>query len=234
MISFLSSVFKSIVIFTLFLLVPGFSYSQFSTRYSTFDIDTFTQDLDVVIKNQVFNEGQDSIYLAWRRTINDFPSARWTGTSICDNVNCAAPQISQRNFDAIAPGDSSRLDMHFLTNGYAGEATTEIIIWDINDSINSVQVVPYSFKNDPSNVTSNLLLLDEGDINLSVVNGYVQLSAARDIRLTVNVYDLLGNQVKSASCNGMLSLDIRDLPATMYFVQVLQGSTLVKTQSFVR
>ena len=234
MTSFLSSVFKSIVIFTLFLLVPGFSYGQFTTRYSTFNIDTFSQDLDVVIKNQVFNEGQDSIYLAWRRTINDFPSARWTGTSICDNVNCAAPQISQRNFDAIAPGDSSRLDMHFLTNGYAGEATVELIVWDVNDSINSVQVIPYSFKNDPSNATSISDILKEEDVELSVVNGYVQLSAARDTRLMVNVYDLLGNQVKSAVCDGQLSMDIRDLLKTMYFVQVLQGSTLVKTQSFVR
>ncbi|MBB00568.1 MAG: hypothetical protein CMN34_06520 [Saprospirales bacterium] len=234
MTSFSSSVFKSIVIFTLFLFVSGFSYGQFTTRYSTFNIDTFSQDFDVVLKNQVFNEGQDSIYLAWRRTINDFPSAKWTGTSICDNVNCAAPQISQRNFDAIAPGDSSRLDMHFLTNGYAGEAITEIIVWDINDSINSAQVVPYSFKNDPSNVISNMLLLDEGDINLAVINGHVHLDASAATRLEVHIYDLLGNQVKSVVCNGVLSLDIRDLPKTMYFVQVLQGSTIVKTQSFVR
>ena len=92
----------------------------------------------------------------------------------------------------------------------------------------------FTFKNDPSFATSISDILSEEDIDLSVVNGYVQLSATSDARLTVNVYDLLGNQVKSASCNGMLSLDVRDLPATMYFVQVLQGSTLVKTQSFVR
>ena len=225
---------KPIAIFTFALFISVSAYGQFTTKYNTFSVDTFSQDVDVVIKNQVFNEGQDSIYLAWQRTVNDFPLPKWTGTSVCDNVSCAPPQISQRNFNVIAPGDSSRLDMHFLTNGYAGEATVELIVWDVNDSINSVQVIPYSFKNDPSNATSLSDILKEGDVELSVVNGYVQLSAARDTRLMVNVYDLLGNQVKSAVCDGQLSMDIRDLPKTMYFVQVLQGSALVKTQSFVR
>tara|TARA_B100000925_G_scaffold80437_2_gene57066 strand:+ start:2075 stop:2779 length:705 start_codon:yes stop_codon:yes gene_type:complete len=234
MTSFLSSVFKSIVIFTLFLLLPGFSYGQFTARYSAYSVDTFSQDVDVVLKNHVFNVGFDSVYLAWQRTVNVYPTAKWSGTSVCDNVSCAPPQISQRNFNVIAPGDSSRLDMHFLTNGYAGEATVELIVWDVNDSINSVQVIPYSFKNDPSNATSISDILKEEDVEMSVVNGYVQLSAARDTRLMVNVYDLLGNQVKSAVCDGQLSMDIRDLPKTMYFVQVLQGSALVKTQSFVR
>ena len=234
MTTYLSSMLRPVAIFTLVLLISGSSFGQFTTRYNTYSIDTFSQDVDVILKNQVFNVGLDSIYLAWQRTVNDYPTAKWSGTSVCDNVNCAAPQISQRNFKAIAPGDSSRLDMHFLTNGFSGEATAELRVWDINDSVNSVQVIPYAFKNDPSFATSIYDILSEEDVELSVVNGYVQLSAARDTRLTVNVYDLLGNQVKSASCNGMLSLDVRDLPATMYFVQVLQGSTLVKTQSFVR
>ena len=225
---------RPVAIFTLVLLISGSSFGQFSIRYNTYSVDTFSQDVDVILKNQVFNVGFDSIYLAWQRTVNDYPTAKWSGTSVCDNVNCAAPQISQRNFKAIAPGDSSRLDMHFLTNGFSGEATAELRVWDINDSVNSVQVIPYAFKNDPSFATSIYDILSEEDVELSVVNGYVQLSAARDTRLTVNVYDLLGNQVKSASCNGILSLDVRDLPATMYFVQVLQGSKLVKTQSFVR
>ena len=225
---------KPIAIFTFALFISVSAYGQFTTKYNTFSVDTFSQDVDVVIKNQVFNEGQDSIYLAWQRTVNNFPLTKWTGTSVCDNVSCAPPQMSQRNFNVIAPGDSSRLDMHFLTNGYSGEATAELLVWDINDSANSVQVIPYAFKNDPSFATSISDILREEDIDLSVVNGHVQLSATSDARLTVNVYDLLGNQVKSASCNGMLSLDVRDLPATMYFVQVLQGSTLVKTQSFVR
>ena len=225
---------KPLAIFTFALFISVSAYGQFTTKYNTFSVDTFSQDVDVVIKNQVFNDGQDSIYLAWQRTVNNFPLPKWTGTSVCDNVSCAPPQMSQRNFNVIAPGDSSRLDMHFLTNGYAGEATSELLVWDINDSANSVQVIPYAFKNDPSFATSISDILREEDIDLSVVNGHVQLSATSDARLTVNVYDLLGNQVKSASCNGMLSLDVRDLPATMYFVQVLQGSTLVKTQSFVR
>lgn len=232
--SFSSSILKVITFFTMILFVASSSYGQFTTRYSSFSVDSFSQEVDIVLKNQVFNDSQDSIFLAWRRTVNDFPAAKWSGTSVCDNVNCAAPQISQRNFDAIAPGDSSRLDMHFLTNGFSGEATAELIVWDINDSVNSVQVIPYSFKNDPSFATNVYDVLSEEDINLSVVNGYVQLSATSDSRLTVNVYDLLGNQVKSVRCDGQLSMDIRDLPKTMYFVQVLQGSALVKTQSFVR
>ena len=234
MTNYLSAILRPLAIFTLVLFISGSSYGQFTTKYNTYNVDTFSQDVDVILKNQVYNVGFDSVYLAWHRTVNDYPTAKWSGTSVCDNVNCAAPQISQRNFKAIAPGDSSRLDMHFLTNGFSGEATAELLVWDINDSVNSVQVIPYSFKNDPSFATNVYDVLSEEDVNLSVVNGYVQLSATSDARLMVNVYDLLGNQVKSASCNGMLSLDVRDLPATMYFVQVLHGSTLVKTQSFVR
>ena len=209
-------------------------FAQFTMESLLYNVETYSEDFEIVIKNNVFNSGQDSITTAWLRVVNDYPAARWTGTSICDNINCASPSVSSREMLPIAPGDSSRLDVHFLTNGFTGDGDVEILIWDVSDSAGSVQTISFAVKNDPSFATSVSDVLSEEDIDLSVVNGHVQLSAASDARLTVSVYDLLGNQVKSASCNGMLSLDVRDLPATMYFVQVLQGSTLVKTQSFVR
>ena len=209
-------------------------FAQFTMESLSYNVETYSEDFEIVIKNNVFNSGQDSITTAWLRVVNDYPVARWTGTSICDNINCASPSVSSREMLPIAPGDSSRLDVHFLTNGFTGDGNVEILIWDVSDSAGSVQTISFTVKNDPSFATSISDVLGEEDIDLSVVNGHVHLSATSDARLTVNVYDLLGNQVKSASCNGMLSLDVRDLPATMYFVQVLQGSTLVKTQSFVR
>ena len=209
-------------------------FAQFTMESLSYNVETYSEDFEIVIKNNVFNSGQDSITTAWLRVVNDYPAARWTGSSVCDNINCALPTISGREMLPIAPGDSSRLDVHFLTNGFTGDGDVEILIWDVSDSAGSVQTISFSVKNDPSFATNISDVLGEEDIDLSVVNGHVQLSATSDARLTVNVYDLLGNQVKSASCNGILSLDVRDLPATMYFVQVLQGSVLVKTQSFVR
>ena len=209
-------------------------FAQFTLERLAFDIETYSEDFEIVLKNQVFNGGMDTVTTAWSRIINDYPAPKWTGSSVCDNINCASPTVSGREMLPIAPGDSSRLDVHFLTNGYAGDAAVEILVWDVSDSAGSVQTISFSVKNDPSFATNVSNILNEEDVEISVVNGYVQLSATSGTRLTVNVYDLLGNQVKSAPCNGMLSLDIRDLPATMYFVQVLQGSNLVKTQSFVR
>lgn len=209
-------------------------FAQFTMESLSYNVETYSEDFEIVIKNNVFNSGQDSITTAWLRVVNDYPAARWTGSSVCDNINCALPTISGREMLPIAPGDSSRLDVHFLTNGFTGDGDVEILIWDVSDSAGSVQTINFSVKNDPSFATNISDVLGEEDIDLSVVNGHVHLSATSDVRLTVNVYDLLGNQVKSASCNGILSLDVRDLPATMYFVQVLQGSALVKTQSFVR
>lgn len=223
-----------IVSFLFALAFHSTAFAQFSLERLSYDVETYSEDFEIVLKNHVFNSGQDSITTAWLRVVNDYPAPKWTGSSICDNINCAAPSVSGREMLPIAPGDSSLLDVHFLTNGYTGDGTVEILVWDVSDSAGSVQTISFSVKNNPSFATSASDILKEEDVELSVVNGYVQLSAARDTRLMVNVYDLLGNQVKSASCNGMLSLDIRDLPATMYFVQVLQGSTLVKTQSFVR
>ena len=209
-------------------------FAQFTMESLSYNVETYSEDFEIVIKNNVFNSGQDSITTAWLRVVNDYPAARWTGSSVCDNINCALPTISGREMLPIAPGDSSRLDVHFLTNGFTGDGDVEILIWDVSDSAGSVQTISFSVKNDPSFATNISDVLGEEDIDLSVVNGHVHLSATSDARLTVNVYDLLGNQVKSASCNGILSLDVHDLPTTMYFVQVLQGSALVKTQSFVR
>ena len=223
-----------IVSFLIVLILHSAAFAQFTMERLSYDVETYSEDFEIVLKNQVFNSGQDSITTAWSRVVNDYPAARWTGSSVCDNINCALPTISGREMLPIAPGDSSRLDVHFLTNGFTGDGVVEILVWDVSDSAGSVQTVSFTVKNDPSFATSISDVLSEEDIDLSVVNGHVQLSATSDARLTVNVYDLLGNQVKSASCNGMLSLDVRDLPATMYFVQVLQGSALVKTQSFVR
>ena len=209
-------------------------FAQFTVERLSYDVETYSEDFEIVLKNQVFNSGPDSITMVWSRVVDNYPAARWTGSSICDNINCAVPSISSREMLPIAPGDSSRLDVHFLTNGFTGDGTVELLVWDVTDSAGSVQILSFTVKNDPSFATSVSNILNEEDVEISVVNGYVQLSATSDTRLTVNVYDLLGNQVKSTSCNGMLSLDVRDLPATMYFVQVLQGSNLVKTQSFVR
>ena len=208
--------------------------AQITFERLTYDVETYSEDFEIVLKNTLYNSGMDTVTTAWLRIVDDFPAARWTGSSICDNINCAVPSISGREMLPIAPGDSSRLDLHFITNGFSGDGDVELLVWDVSDSAGSVQTLSFTVKNDPSFATSVSDILNEEDVDLSVVNGYVQLSAISDARLTVNIYDLLGNQVKSASCNGMLSLDVRDLPATMYFVQVLQGSTLVKTQSFVR
>ena len=97
----------------------------------------------------------------------------------------------------IAPGDSSRLDVHFITNGFSGDGEVELLVWDVSDSAGSVQTLSFTVKNDPSFATSVSDILTEEDVDLSVVNGYVQLSATSGARLTVNIYDLLGNQVKS-------------------------------------
>lgn len=223
-----------IVSFLFALAFHSTAFAQFSLERLSYDVETYSEDFEIVLKNHVFNSGQDSITTAWLRVVNDYPAPKWTGSSICDNINCAAPSVSGREMLPIAPGDSSLLDVHFLTNGYTGDGTVEILVWDVSDSAGSVQTISFSVKNNPSFATSASDILKEEDVELSVVNGYVQLSAARDTRLMVNVYDLLGNQVKSSSCNGLLLMDIRDLPKTMYFVQVLQGSTIVKTQSFVR
>ena len=223
-----------IVSFLLTLTLHTVVFAQFTLGRLSYNLETYSEDFEIVLKNQVYNSGQDSIITAWLRVVNDYPAARWTGSSVCDNINCAAPSIGGREMLPIAPGDSSRLDVHFLTNGFTGDGSVDILLWDVSDSAGSVQTISFTVKNDPSFATSISDVLNEEDIDLSVVNGHVQLTATSDARLTVNVYDLLGNQVKSASCNGMLSLDVRDLPATIYFVQVLQGSTLVKTQSFVR
>lgn len=208
--------------------------AQITFERLTYDVETYSEDFEIVSKNTLYNSGMDTVTTAWLRIVDDFPAARWTGSSICDNINCAVPTLSGREMLPIAPGDSSRLDVHFITNGFSGDGEVELLVWDVSDSAGSVQTLSFTVKNDPSFATSVADILTEEDVDLSVVNGYVQLSATSDARLTVNIYDLLGNQVKSASCNGMLSLDVRDLPATMYFVQVLHGSTLVKTQSFVR
>ncbi|HAB89334.1 MAG TPA: hypothetical protein DCF84_02270 [Bacteroidetes bacterium] len=208
--------------------------AQISFERLSYNVETYSEDFEVVLKNTLYNSGMDTVTTAWLRIVDDFPAARWTGSSICDNINCAVPSIGNREMLPISPGDSSRLDVHFLTNGFSGDGDVELLVWDVSDSAGSVQTLSFTVKNDASFATNVSDILNEEDVDLSVGNGYVQLSAKSDTRLIVNVYDLLGNQVKSASCNGMLSLDVRDLPATMYFVQVLQGSTLVKTQSFVR
>ena len=223
-----------IVSFLVALTLHTVVFAQFTLGRLSYNLETYSEDFEIVLKNQVYNSGQDSVTTAWLRVVNDYPASRWTGSSICDNINCAAPSVGGREMLPIAPGDSSRLDVHFLTNGFTGDGSVDILLWDVSDSAGSVQTISFTVKNDPSFATSISDVITEEDIDLSVVNGHVQLTATSETRLTVNIYDLLGNQVKSASCNGMLSLDIRDLPATMYFVQVLQGSMLVKTQSFVR
>ena len=53
--------------------------------------------------------------------------------------NCAAPSVGGREMLPIAPGDSFRLDVHFLTNGFTGDGSVEILVWDVSDSANSVQ-----------------------------------------------------------------------------------------------
>ena len=73
--------------------------------------------------------------------VNDYPAARWSGSSVCDNINCAAPSVSGREMLPIAPCDSSILDVHFLTNGFTGDGSVDILLWDVSDSAGSVQTL---------------------------------------------------------------------------------------------
>ncbi len=179
-------------------------------------------DLDIAAKATLKNSGEDSITVLWKRKILSL-SAGWQ-TAVCDRNQCYTASLDSMELK-LAAGESSNMDIHIYPNGVAGEAKIELTITDIANDSNKV-VGTYLF-----NQTAPVKELLAEDIKLypNPTTDYFKIES-RELVVKLEIYNLIGNRMKTTYVYKNKRYEVGDLPNGMYWVRLLDtNNKIVKT-----
>lgn len=111
---------------------------------------------DNVGKNFIYNTSNDALTLTWRRVTNN-PNIGTT--AICD-INICYPETTNAASFTLEAGDTGNLDVHFYPGDeYAtGTGTVEVILFEPDDSANTVQSFTVHSSLSPISIGANDLL----------------------------------------------------------------------------
>lgn len=115
---------------------------------------------------------------------------------VCDYVQCWDSTINSNSY-TIADGKNYALDVHFLNNGYTGDATAKILIWAEADSLNTFQIVTYKVK-----VAEGVKIQEVNKVSIRtfpnpVVNNLFIENINTDEVSKIELYNIIGKRVLS-------------------------------------
>ena len=101
---------------------------------------------------QVYNNTSNDMNLRWVRIENDLPQG-WV-SKICDDGLCYNENVSTADYNnVLKPGDSTYIVGYIVVDGVnAGDADVNILIYDINDSVNSNVTFNFQYTTWPTGI----------------------------------------------------------------------------------
>lgn len=204
------------------------------------NIDPATVDLSVYIddyadgNSTVYNTSNAARTFRWIRTNVGAPAA-WT-TTVCDKNNCYSTTTSSQDF-VLGAGASGLLRLTVNPNGVTGNATYQVLVYDLNDSINTNSVFIVNVNafdmtgiNDPVNGGVSLYPIpakDQLNINFEGVKNVTSIS----------IYNVVGQKLKTVNVNaGSKSavIPVSDMKKGVYFLRVYSNNTEAVTKTFTK
>lgn len=172
----------------------------------------------------IHNLTPDTMWLNWKR-INMDVSINWE-MNICDEWTCYSSDIIEGSFYIMA-NDSSPVVCQFYTNNSIGMGSSQLTIWQLQDSINNTFTATYLAYILPVSITEN-------DLNSIVkifpnpANDKLHISISENSILDhLFLIDLRGNivrekKMKRKSCE----FDIRNLPSSTYVLSGIHNNRI--------
>lgn len=189
---------------------------------SLYLVESPPPELEVVVKNFLYNNSTETVTYKWWRTVEEIPSS-WE-TSVCDETQCWAPFVTSNSAVLIDvdPGDSTILDVHFYNEGRVGEGYVEVIAFDVADSANTVITAKYFGKaeNDP-NVSISSIEKNSFDIYPNPARNIINLKGLDNTssNAKIEIYSIIGVKVAEENLKNK-AIDVSNLQKGVYVLQV--------------
>jgi len=222
------------ILFTVFLGAQGseeVAIALSATKVdSTFVVDITDADLDLAIHTVITNNTEETVQLKWVRKIKEMPDS-WE-TYICiDNFLCYFPE-SSTNYDLdnaindpleLTAGASLDMALHVLPQNVMGDGTFEVTI-ALTSHPDSV-IGKVEFNAVVRDLTSNSSYLRVQDIRIfpNPTTNYIMLTEYSQVS-RLEIYSMLGRQMRSFDIIDDRSLNISDLPNGLYLVGLIDRS----------
>lgn len=152
-------------------------------------------------------------------------------SAVCDTNGCYFPHLLEREV-VMSASSGSNLDVHVYPNGNEGCAVVRVTVIDVNDpSVSAVNT--YYFNPDMEEcmidaTEDEQAIIRQIKLYPNPVGNYFQIDHYEEIH-TVEVYNELGQQVKSFPYNIGADYDVTHLPTGTYIVRLVRkdASTIV-------
>lgn len=212
----------------------------FSSQAQNISIDPGTVDLHISADEQadanssVYNNSASTKTFRWIRSVEGAPAA-WT-TTVCDKNNCYSTTTSTQEF-VLSGGTSSILKLTLNPNETPGQATYQVLVYDVNDSANTnailtVNVVVESITgiNDPVGGGVSVYPIPAKD----VLN--VNFENVKNVN-SVAIYNVVGQKLKTVNVSAgskVVTIPVSDMKKGVYFLRVYSNNTEAVTKTFTK
>lgn len=212
---------KLLVILTLLLTIN--SYSQFTVVADSVYAEADTNEEDVVVHN-FHVTSTPTTTVKWRLLSVNVPAGWENDAFICDAISCYDSTTNSNEYDLVDNKQKS-LDVHFLNNQLVGEGTVKLLIWDVNDSLNTVTTVTYVAKVDvPAAIN------DISDINVSIfpnpVTKFININNV-DVSLIskLEIYNVIGKKIfQNENISENNRIDFNNFDKGVYILKLLDAN----------
>lgn len=220
----------------LFVLISSLSaHAQFTIDEDTLfvsgaaGIDS-NEFIDIYAHTVIRNTGSGSQSIVWTRLVNNLPSPKWT-SAICDIISCRPPEVSSDSFTFNASGDTGILSFHFYTKNIDGTGYMTVRFARSNSPLDFKDVVINATAWHPVGVKKyNVLQIsaypNPAKTSIEFVNAAIGSG-------NIQIYNALGQLIKTSDFNERIVLDIQDLNAGLYTVRI-EGENGVSSTTFIK
>ncbi|MGH1434330.1 MAG: T9SS type A sorting domain-containing protein [Lewinella sp.] len=201
-------------------------------------LETLSFPGGLIAESFITNNTADTLYMKWDRIVNDKPDC-WV-TSVFGVWIQAIPTVNSLEFNLL-PNRTEHIDVLTFVDPQgdgltAGEAEVVLKITNLNDAADTL-LVTYHFTvtGDVNCITSTSEIDDEVfKIYPNPSADFFQLTETQAIQ-QLQVYDVLGQQVRQFKVTPNQYYDMNGLPAGVYWVQLMgKRGEVIKTVKFLK
>lgn len=224
---------KLLFVFTLLLSMN--SYAQFTVAEDSIHVTLDTNEEDVAAHNfQSTTTPTDTI--KWKLLTVEVPAGWENDAFICDAVQCYDSTVNTNQYE-LKDTKSKPLDVHFLNNQLTGEGKAKLLVWDVNDSINTVHTVTYVVKIIDAPVAIQEIKTIDVSIFPNPVTKYININNV-DLSLInkLEIYNVIGKKVfENNQVSETNRIDFNNFEKGVYILKLLgSNNNTYYTQNIIK
>lgn len=221
---------RIIPIWILLCILPTLGICQLSVSIdpAIFEMSGKPTETNIFFDVDITNTSGQTIYLLWSKRLNNAPADWWSW--ICDENACYLPtetSCPENHPDTLLSGETIAIQMHLHPRNIEGTGEYTVNLTDQNgDPLGTITGnVIISLASSSSQAVKDVML----SVFPNPANDFFHTSNLPGLK-TVEVFNILGNKIKSMDAAPQKQYYVGDLGEGIYLVRLIGSSnTILKT-----